>query len=63
MTENPKPPSPLSLILSGLMVLYLLWAIFIGTGEAPSSTLYGLYWVLLVMNLIFLGMSFMARRK
>ncbi len=45
------------------MVLYLLWAIFIGTGQAPSSTLYGLYWVLLVMNLIFLGMSFMARRK
>jgi hypothetical protein len=58
----PKRPGPVTLVLSALVTLYLLWAIF-GATEQPSSTLRAMQWILLIGNLGFLGFYLIARKK
>ncbi len=59
---EPKPPSMISLILSGLVALFLVWQIF-GSTEAASPVIVTMRWVFLVLIVIFLGYSLVARKR
>ncbi len=62
-TTPKKNPSVLILLLSAGLTLYFLWILLFAGGERPSMTLAVMYWLLVVFNLIFLGMSLARWRK
>lgn len=54
MTDQPKQPSTLMIVLSALMTVYFLYKLLFAGGEAMSSTLAAMYWGVVILNLIFL---------
>ena len=53
MTEDPKQPSKLLIVVSAVMTVYFLYKL-LGGGEAMSGTLTAMYWGVVILNLIFL---------